>query len=232
MGRCFLCLQELNQESSVHCLKCDVAACSEYHMKPHQGFGSNLCLPFRVDKDDLRGRHFIATRDIAPLELILIDKPAISGPAPKSGPVCLECLRSIPEASVRCEDCGFPVCEECLKGPVHSKECEYLKGFHAANIKIEDIPLIYPCVLILRMALLKVEDEEMFSRMTFLTSGDSGPDPEQDFLVEMMMQSKLGLEDLDKIEARKFFGILKTNASSLNCLEGKKLSLSSFTLKI
>ena len=35
----------------------------------------------------------MATRDISPLELVLIDEPAVVGPATKTQPICLECLK-------------------------------------------------------------------------------------------------------------------------------------------
>jgi hypothetical protein len=39
------------------------------------------------------GRHFVATRDVAPLEEILVDSVAVLGPATKTVPICLECLQ-------------------------------------------------------------------------------------------------------------------------------------------
>ena len=51
-----------------------------------------ICFPFKVINSDVLGRHFIATRDIKPLELILVDPPAVVGPATKTKPVCIICL--------------------------------------------------------------------------------------------------------------------------------------------
>jgi hypothetical protein len=38
------------------------------------------------------GRHFIATRDILPLQEILLEKAAVIGPAAQAVQICLECL--------------------------------------------------------------------------------------------------------------------------------------------
>ena len=53
----------------------------------------SLCLPFKVVNSDRFGRHFVATRDIKPLELILVDPPGVVGPSTKTKPVCIVCLR-------------------------------------------------------------------------------------------------------------------------------------------
>ena len=61
------------------------------------------------------GRFFVATRDISPLELVLIDQPAVVGPATKTKPICLECLKGplSLSTSIRCEGCHFPMCQNC-----------------------------------------------------------------------------------------------------------------------
>ena len=57
----------------------------------------------------------MATRDISPLELVLIDQPAVVGPATKTKPICLECLKGplSLSTSIRCEGCHFPLCQNC-----------------------------------------------------------------------------------------------------------------------
>ena len=50
------------------------------------------CLPYRICTSETLGRHFVATRDINPLELILVDQPGVVGPATNTRPVCLVCL--------------------------------------------------------------------------------------------------------------------------------------------
>ena len=42
-----------------------------------------------------KGRVLFATRDISPLELVLVDPGTVVGPNYKSEPVCLQCLRGV-----------------------------------------------------------------------------------------------------------------------------------------
>ena len=57
----------------------------------------SICLPYKVLNSKKFGRHFIATRDIKPLELILVDNPGVVGPATKTKPVCIVCLNPAKE---------------------------------------------------------------------------------------------------------------------------------------
>ncbi len=71
-------------------------------------FPCSDAFPFRIEKDEKRGRHLIAMRDIRPLELIMRDKPRVLGPTTRGEPrsVCLGCLRLIAdEDSIRCSNC-------------------------------------------------------------------------------------------------------------------------------
>ena len=96
---------------------------------------SSLCLPFEIAEDPEIGRHFVATRDIQPLELIFRDTPLVVGPATKyDGAVCLECLKPVNNSPSEssCPRCQFPVCSPvCLEnlGKLHSeKECVHLQN--------------------------------------------------------------------------------------------------------
>lgn len=66
--------------------------------EPRIANGSNdaneisICLPFKILNSKKFGRYFVATRDIRPLELILVDNPGVVGPATKTKPVCIVCL--------------------------------------------------------------------------------------------------------------------------------------------
>ena len=52
-----------------------------------------LCMPYRVQNSEKTGRHFVATRDINALELILLDPPVVVGPSGNSNPGCIICLK-------------------------------------------------------------------------------------------------------------------------------------------
>ena len=59
------------------------------------------------------GKYLVATRDISPLDLILVDYPVAFGPNHDTAPVCLECLLPINENSVcNCPSCGLPLCSK------------------------------------------------------------------------------------------------------------------------
>ena len=53
----------------------------------------HICLPYKICNSDRLGRHFTATRDIKPLELILVDTPGVVGPESKSDMGCICCLK-------------------------------------------------------------------------------------------------------------------------------------------
>ena len=56
--------------------------------------GDGCCFPIRVEKrGGDSGRCLVAARDISKGEKILEDEPFVTGPANKSPPVCLGCLR-------------------------------------------------------------------------------------------------------------------------------------------
>ena len=117
MKSCFLCLNPAPNSSSLKCDKCNdnIIACSQSHLKVH--INSN-CAPFIV-KDagpENGGRHFVSSRNIKALEVILIDHPAVIGPSTKTFPVCLECLgRVYDKQHQSCDECRMPLCEECNK---------------------------------------------------------------------------------------------------------------------
>lgn len=71
----------------------------------------------------------VATRDISPLELILVDSPAVYGPNHDSPAVCLECLSRV-DGSFLCPDCQLPLCGKgCLQKRVyHAPECKVFQG--------------------------------------------------------------------------------------------------------
>ena len=52
-----------------------------------------ICLPYKILNSERIGRHFVATRDIKPLELILVDDAAVVGPSTITNPVCIVCLK-------------------------------------------------------------------------------------------------------------------------------------------
>ena len=72
----------------------------------------------------------VAVRDIRPMELILVDEPAVLGPNHDTRPACMECLLPV-DGSFLCDDCGLPLCgsEKCsAAGKFHrSLECRLFR---------------------------------------------------------------------------------------------------------
>ena len=68
------------------------------------------------------------------MEVVLTDHPAVVGPATKTKPICLECLKGPLEENecFRCQKCNFPLCDICGKNEnerkLHTKrECDTLR---------------------------------------------------------------------------------------------------------
>ena len=69
----------------------------------------------------------VAARDIAPLELILWEEPAVVGPYSKSGSGCLQCLKKV-DGKYTCSGCQFPMCNVvCEKSAFHQDECKFFQ---------------------------------------------------------------------------------------------------------
>ncbi len=62
------------------------------HIYHHYDQATEYCRPFKIVNSPEFGRHFIATRDILPLQEILLEKAAVIGPAAQAVQICLECL--------------------------------------------------------------------------------------------------------------------------------------------
>ena len=81
-----------------------------------------------VSRPDV-GRCLVATRDILPTELIMLEDPAALGPCQNTAPRCLTCLMAladVPEEDiVYCEKCNFPFCSvKCSTSKLHiNNEC-------------------------------------------------------------------------------------------------------------
>lgn len=87
--------------------------------------------PYAVATSPELGRHWVATRDIAPGELLLEERPLVVGPKAGTPPaVCLTCYAPGREAT--CSACGWPVCgPRCETAAVHRlAECPLIAGHY------------------------------------------------------------------------------------------------------
>jgi hypothetical protein len=122
---CFVC----EKSAPIECQHCHQAwFCSQEHLKElHRP--QDQCFPIKVVSSEVVGRYLVATRDLAPLDLILSDTASPSGPLHESSRQCLSCNKDLVELGTEdatiCEDCGLPFCSiECQGDSIHrSQEC-------------------------------------------------------------------------------------------------------------
>jgi len=123
METCFLC-DRLGDRVCNDCK--NISFCSDNHYKYHKL--NNKCAPFKVVNQIGKGKCLVATREISPSEVILIDTPIIQTPYTKSKAQCLQCSRKLSKSShYICKGCGFPMCnKKCASGKLHQIECSIL----------------------------------------------------------------------------------------------------------
>ena len=91
-----------------------------------------LCF-IKVETSKTVGRYLVATRDLEPMELVLSDQAAASGPLHEDTVVCLGCLKalSLPSADSAiaiCQDCGLPFCSTtCQDDVIHKAQARQFK---------------------------------------------------------------------------------------------------------
>ncbi|KAH9632380.1 hypothetical protein HF086_011880 [Spodoptera exigua] len=123
-GSCIVCLSPAIQK----CSGCqNVHYCSKDHQKQDWKQHKFQCTPARVKENEKYGRYLEATRDIKAGDIVLKEKPLITGPAQVTPPVCLGCYKLLEEGKiVSCEKCGWPFCSaDCILKEEHDPECHY-----------------------------------------------------------------------------------------------------------
>jgi hypothetical protein len=201
--------------------------CSEDHLRGHQSADLE-CYPFEVRESEEFGRFFVATRDISPLELVLIDQPAVVGPATKTKPICLECLKGplSLSTSIKCDGCHFPLCQNCHvqlsnnSRKLHTvRECNILaKCERSKAIEIEKDSILYATIFLLRMCLLEEDKPGMYKRLHFLMDGDTSDLQDKDsfsWQISKILQCDMGLVNLEHEDVVRLMGIKRTNGSTL-----------------
>lgn len=113
---CYLC----GKSGEVECPECRAAwFCSQEHLEElHQ---PPKCFPIKVATSEAVGRYLVATRDLAPLDIVLGDSASPSGPLHDSAVVCMTCYKSGPEFP--CPDCGLLFCAQiCQEDVIHRRQ--------------------------------------------------------------------------------------------------------------
>ena len=212
---CFLCLAPCTNRCSFCNL---VNFCSDEHFRLHRQ--DDYCFPYKSGRLPEKGRVLFATRDIKPLELVLIDPGTVVGPNYKSRPVCLQCLRVV-ETGFKCQKCQFPMCnQDCADGARHRQECEILsRDLERTKLTSENIPSHgYAHVTPLRMLLL-MESGDKWSRtnqlMDHLEEKDVHPDEwswYETHIVDFLRKDLKLASRFSNDEIKHAIGLLNVNA--------------------
>ena len=89
------------------------------HYRIHRSSELDYCYPFIVKTDPQAGRYCVASRDIAPCEVILREAPAVVGPYTPTSPLCLTCFAGV-DLTYLCPNCNLPMCDDvCSRSEVH-----------------------------------------------------------------------------------------------------------------
>uniref|UniRef100_A0A0K2TV79 Protein msta n=2 Tax=Lepeophtheirus salmonis TaxID=72036 RepID=A0A0K2TV79_LEPSM len=162
---CAYCQIQANQR----CTGCHVTFyCSREHQKLHWKKHKNRCCSYKICNSETLGRYLVATRDLKPGELILMEAPTIIAPMAVTPPVCLSCYAPV-DGRYMCPLCGWPMCNEiCRNSPAHIPECR-ITAERGSPIKIavtinKPFPL-YEVVALLRCLYMKEKSSEKYKAL-------------------------------------------------------------------
>jgi len=118
-------------EAHSRCSGCfSVAYCGQEHQKSDWAGHKPACTkPYTVKENEKVGRYMVATRNMAPGDIILREKAAVVGPSlEQSKPICLGCSAGLLKTWHLCTTCQSPLCSKnCEKHPAHVEECKIYK---------------------------------------------------------------------------------------------------------
>ncbi|XP_050677189.1 SET domain-containing protein SmydA-8 [Leptidea sinapis] len=180
MPACDVCQKPANQT----CGGCKlVFYCSKDHQKVAWKDGHKInCRPFKIEYSKLIGRHMVASRDIKQGEVILREKPAVTGPRMACLPHCLSCARKLEPIEnnnvldfYKCSKCNWPMCDaECEKSEVHKEECDLMtSNQYKCNIQYDPTDkgqAAYCVIAPLRVLLMKKSSPGQFESIMNLES--------------------------------------------------------------
>ncbi|KAG5318785.1 MSTAA protein, partial [Pseudoatta argentina] len=116
-------------------LKCGSCRREFYCDKSHQSQDwprhRSTCSGWEIGRDSVLGRHLLATRDLAPGDVILTETPLVWGPSTHTNQrVCVGCSERCNDIDARCSECCWPVCRSDCEGlsdkKRHQLECALL----------------------------------------------------------------------------------------------------------
>ncbi|KAA0203419.1 hypothetical protein HAZT_HAZT011229 [Hyalella azteca] len=193
--------------------------CSKAHQVAAWGKHQRDCKPWKINKCPELGRYFLATRDIAPGELLLSDSPLLIGPKQITEPVCLACYRPV-DGQYRCKKCGFPMCDaDCQQAEAHEPECEAVSesGMPVKVSLFGQNNSLYECIMPLRLLSLRDNQTSLWRRLMTLESHDERRSRTENAAITQrtvvdIIRERLKIDRYDEDLIKKVLGIIDTNA--------------------
>lgn len=127
--------------------------------------------PFLIEKSEELGRFGVSNRDLAPGEVFFEEIPFACGPKARTVCCCLECYCKLDATSAgsRCENCTWPLCDDCKKLSVthaHKRECDLFKKEKCKFFNLskpDDVCIQLDCIVPLRVLLEKESNPERWN---------------------------------------------------------------------
>jgi len=214
---CFLC-----SAPGVLCPDCSLVSSCSLHTHLHKD--DNYCFPFNIANVEGKGNCMVASRDISPLEVILVDGPLGVAPIQDSLPVCLQCFKKL-DVGFQCPGCDAPMCGEvCSRGDKHREEC---KIFQLAGLKLgvcdfdSQVPW-YQWVMYLRLLILIEKDPVARSRIDLMMDHEEDRRVEKanwDFMQKNVVETirgRLGQDQWGEELIQRLAGVVRTNGFQLH----------------
>jgi len=219
VGECFLCQQPATQI----CQHCDqVLFCTERCRQVHRP--ADQCFFFAIKSAPAVGRYMVATRDIAALDTILVERAAALGPKLRNKAVCLECSADLDlDDYVPCKKCGLPFCSDtCRKARVlHETECDYVARCEG-GVQREDLEEdtgVLAAITALRLLRQKNDNPDVFERADMLVDNIDTIKNTEDWTIQekavKFLRERCGIEEFTAEEIHRALGIFKSNSCNI-----------------
>ena len=147
----------------------------------------------------------VATRDLEPLNLIMLDDPVLLGLNHDTMPACVECMMPM-DTETTCTECSLRRC--CQGQNWHALECKIFQE----NSKLDYNSLVLP----IRALQLKETHPEKWEKFSLLMDQDEDNRIES----ELLEQNKANIESLKSLgykteDIMKVLGIIRMNSLKL-----------------
>ncbi|XP_011312778.1 protein msta, isoform A-like [Fopius arisanus] len=228
---CAVCKQSAQQKCSACKL---VFYCSREHQRCHWKEHAKNCRSFKLQTNEILGRHYIATKRIEQGEVFLRErKPLVAGPPVDTPPVCLGCYGVLhADTAEPCHKCGWPLCREC-KG--HGPECQFTTQYRDSKVSITEFGCPHPtyrCINILRALALRDADPKTYKIILDL-QGDCPIDDydrgEQHKSLANFVKRFFKIDHIPLEEIIKIAGVLQINGQEVPTTEPPHIAVYDLT---